>query len=263
MSNNDVPRPITRVTYEDIICHMNAVDVLTQSRFGVTHAQLLQITEQIEQKRVHPQMVWESSRFVSGTCFDFVANKSSSEISRKSRKVNVSTTARTTVAAEFRTDAHDNVENERGTSRYGSSFQFNQDGAKDGCNLVCLPIETHGDNQKRRTCNVAGCPNRRVQGGVCIAHGAKRKPCEFPGCTKNRKVARKCSAHGPVRKRCEVESCIKAAAQGGKCIGHGGKKKLCSEEGCLKQSIAGGMCQRHYKENYGMRRKKDSKSDAI
>jgi len=96
---------------------------------------------------------------------------------------------------------------------------------------------------------VDGCPNRVVQGGLCISHGAKRKQCKYPGCTKNVKKAGLCSTHGPARKRCEAEGCSKVAVQGGKCIAHGAKKKLCSIGGCAKQAILGGMCKKHHDHN--------------
>eukprot|EP00429_Kryptoperidinium_foliaceum_P004489 CAMPEP_0176024314 /NCGR_PEP_ID=MMETSP0120_2-20121206/11880_1 /TAXON_ID=160619 /ORGANISM="Kryptoperidinium foliaceum, Strain CCMP 1326" /LENGTH=660 /DNA_ID=CAMNT_0017357493 /DNA_START=374 /DNA_END=2356 /DNA_ORIENTATION=+ len=98
----------------------------------------------------------------------------------------------------------------------------------------------------RRKCNISGCQNRVVQGGLCIAHGAKRKQCKHPGCTKNVKKAGLCSTHGPARKRCEAEGCTKVAVQGGRCIAHGAKKKLCSMDGCTKQAILGGMCKKHH-----------------
>ncbi len=98
----------------------------------------------------------------------------------------------------------------------------------------------------RRKCNITGCPNRVVQGGLCISHGAKRKQCKHPGCTKNVKKAGLCSTHGPARKRCEYEGCGKVAVQGGRCIAHGAKKKLCSMDGCTKQAILAGMCKKHH-----------------
>eukprot|EP00541_Cyclophora_tenuis_P001210 CAMPEP_0116579224 /NCGR_PEP_ID=MMETSP0397-20121206/22140_1 /TAXON_ID=216820 /ORGANISM="Cyclophora tenuis, Strain ECT3854" /LENGTH=295 /DNA_ID=CAMNT_0004108695 /DNA_START=1 /DNA_END=888 /DNA_ORIENTATION=+ len=98
----------------------------------------------------------------------------------------------------------------------------------------------------RRKCTVEGCPNRVVQGGLCISHGAKRKTCKHPGCTKNVKKAGLCSTHGPARKRCEAEGCTKVAVQGGRCIAHGAKKKLCSVDACSKQAILGGMCKKHH-----------------
>lgn len=98
----------------------------------------------------------------------------------------------------------------------------------------------------RRKCNISGCPNRVVQGGLCISHGAKRKQCKHPGCTKNVKKAGLCSTHGPARKRCEYEGCGKVAVQGGRCIAHGAKKKLCSMDGCTKQAILAGMCKKHH-----------------
>lgn len=104
----------------------------------------------------------------------------------------------------------------------------------------------------RRKCTVEGCPNRVVQGGRCISHGAKRKTCKHPGCTKNVKKAGLCSTHGPARKRCEAEGCTKVAVQGGKCIAHGAKKKLCSVENCKKQAILSGMCKKHHDKSNGI-----------
>lgn len=98
----------------------------------------------------------------------------------------------------------------------------------------------------RRKCTVAGCDNRVVQGGLCIAHGAKRKLCKHPGCKKHVKKAGLCSTHGPARKRCEVENCTKVAVQRGRCIAHGAKKKLCSIDLCTKQAILAGMCKKHH-----------------
>ena len=98
----------------------------------------------------------------------------------------------------------------------------------------------------RRKCSVDDCPNRVVQGGLCIAHGAKRKTCKHPGCKKNVKKAGLCSSHGPARKRCEVEGCGKVSVQGGRCIAHGAKKKLCHVEGCKKQAILSGYCKKHH-----------------
>lgn len=103
----------------------------------------------------------------------------------------------------------------------------------------------------RRKCTVEGCPNRVVQGGLCISHGAKRKQCKHPGCTKNVKKAGLCSTHGPARKRCEAGGCSKVAVQGGRCIAHGAKKKLCDVDNCAKQAILGGMCKKHHDENQG------------
>lgn len=104
----------------------------------------------------------------------------------------------------------------------------------------------------RRKCTVAGCPNRVVQGGLCISHGAKRKQCKHPGCTKNVKKAGLCSTHGPARKRCEAEGCQKVAVQGGRCIAHGAKKKLCKMDGCNKQAILAGMCKKHHDQSTGV-----------
>jgi hypothetical protein len=98
----------------------------------------------------------------------------------------------------------------------------------------------------RRKCTMDNCPNRVVQGGLCISHGAKRKLCKHPGCNKNVKKAGLCSTHGPARKRCDEDACGKVAVQGGKCIAHGAKKKLCSMENCEKQAILSGMCKKHH-----------------
>ena len=98
----------------------------------------------------------------------------------------------------------------------------------------------------RRKCNIEGCLNRVVQGGLCINHGAKRKHCSHPGCTKNVKKAGLCSTHGPARKKCDAEGCTKVAVQGGRCIAHGAKKKLCCVDGCTKQAILSSMCKKHH-----------------
>ena len=113
----------------------------------------------------------------------------------------------------------------------------------------------------RRKCSVEGCPNRVVQGGLCISHGAKRKTCKHPGCTKNVKKAGLCSTHGPARKRCEAEGCTKVAVQGGKCIAHGAKKKLCSVESCKKQAILSGMCKKHHDKLNGIAAGRSNKSN--
>lgn len=109
-------------------------------------------------------------------------------------------------------------------------------------------------NQKRqrRKCSMPDCPNRVVQGGLCIGHGAKRKTCAHPGCSKNVKAKGLCSTHGPARKRCNAEGCAKVAVQGGRCIAHGAKKKVCSYGDCTKQAIMGGMCKKHHDETNGV-----------
>lgn len=112
---------------------------------------------------------------------------------------------------------------------------------------------TSGTSKRvRRKCTVGDCPNRVVQGGLCIAHGAKRKLCSHPGCQKNVKKAGLCSTHGPARKKCEHEGCTKVAVQGGVCIAHGARKKLCSVEKCSKQAILGGMCKKHHDQTHGI-----------
>lgn len=104
----------------------------------------------------------------------------------------------------------------------------------------------------RRKCTVGDCPNRVVQGGLCISHGAKRKTCKHPGCTKNVKKAGLCSTHGPARRRCDADGCNKVAVQGGKCIAHGAKKKMCCVDNCNKQAILSGMCKKHHDKCGGM-----------
>lgn len=96
-----------------------------------------------------------------------------------------------------------------------SKFQF----APSICSHISKP--TTPKKRTRRACNIDGCTNRVVQGGLCIRHGAKRKKCTFPGCTKNVKKAGRCSTHGPSRKRCEVHGCTNASVKNGKCISHG------------------------------------------
>jgi hypothetical protein len=104
----------------------------------------------------------------------------------------------------------------------------------------------------RRKCTVDNCPNRVVQGGLCISHGAKRKCCLHPGCNKNVKKAGLCSTHGPARKRCDEGNCQKVAVQGGRCIAHGAKKKLCAVDDCTKQAILSGMCKKHHDHSNGI-----------
>lgn len=100
----------------------------------------------------------------------------------------------------------------------------------------------------RRKCSHSGCPNRVVQGGVCVTHGAKRKMCNHPGCDKAVKLAGYCSTHGPARKKCAQQGCTRVAVQGGKCLSHGAKRRVCKfpNEECNKNAIVGGMCKKHY-----------------
>ena len=100
----------------------------------------------------------------------------------------------------------------------------------------------------RRKCSHPSCPNRVVQGGVCVTHGAKRKMCHHPGCDKAVKLAGYCSTHGPARKKCDAPGCTRVAVQGGKCLSHGAKRRVCKfpNERCDKNAIVGGMCKKHY-----------------
>ena len=123
------------------------------------------------------------------------------------------------------------------------------------CPPVTSPDESYSNEESeeqkrsRRKCSVPNCPNRVVQGGLCISHGAKRKTCSHPGCTKNVKKGGMCSTHGPARKRCEFKGCSKVSVQGGRCIAHGAKKKVCCIDECKKQVILSGMCKKHYEAN--------------
>ena len=112
--------------------------------------------------------------------------------------------------------------------------------------------ETEEQRRSRRKCSVPNCPNRVVQGGLCISHGARRKTCSHPGCMKNVKKGGLCSTHGPARKKCEFKGCSKAAVQGGRCITHGAKKKVCAIDTCDKQAILNGMCKKHHDETGGL-----------
>lgn len=120
-----------------------------------------------------------------------------------------------------------------------------------GSTTTCSSSKPQGIRKRRRRkrtrrpCTVLGCPNRVVQGGVCVAHGARRKLCNFPGCDKCVKKAGFCSTHGPARKRCEVPGCSRVAVQGGICIGHGAKKVPCLMEGCRRQALNDGLCRIH------------------
>jgi hypothetical protein len=100
----------------------------------------------------------------------------------------------------------------------------------------------------RRKCSHPSCPNRVVQGGVCVTHGAKRKMCQHPGCDKAVKLAGYCSTHGPARKKCAQHGCTRVAVQGGRCLSHGAKRRVCKfpNEACDKNAIVGGMCKKHY-----------------
>jgi len=136
-----------------------------------------------------------------------------------------------------------------GTSQEQAPTTEPGDGSTDSTNRRYM---SGGSSKRvRRKCTVEGCPNRVVQGGLCISHGAKRKQCAHPGCNKNVKKAGLCSTHGPARKKCDYERCTKVAVQGGRCISHGAKKKLCTISGCSKQAILAGMCKKHHDEHEG------------
>jgi hypothetical protein len=119
---------------------------------------------------------------------------------------------------------------------------------KPGSPVSSQDILASGGTSKRvrRKCNMQGCANRVVQGGLCISHGARRKICNHAGCNKNVKKAGLCSTHGPARRRCDIGSCGKVAVQGGRCIAHGAKKRMCAVDNCTKQAILLGKCKKHH-----------------
>ena len=137
--------------------------------------------------------------------------------------------------------------------------QFPSPPSQERCFAMSTPSSDSADGsgqdsgkRQRRKCSMPDCPNRVVQGGFCISHGAKRKTCAHPGCEKNVKAKGFCSTHGPARKRCNAEGCAKVAVQGGRCIAHGAKKKVCAYSDCAKQAILGGMCKKHHDETHGV-----------
>eukprot|EP00577_Skeletonema_sp_RCC1716_P000659 CAMPEP_0113411716 /NCGR_PEP_ID=MMETSP0013_2-20120614/22426_1 /TAXON_ID=2843 ORGANISM="Skeletonema costatum, Strain 1716" /NCGR_SAMPLE_ID=MMETSP0013_2 /ASSEMBLY_ACC=CAM_ASM_000158 /LENGTH=547 /DNA_ID=CAMNT_0000298113 /DNA_START=88 /DNA_END=1728 /DNA_ORIENTATION=+ /assembly_acc=CAM_ASM_000158 len=99
----------------------------------------------------------------------------------------------------------------------------------------------------RKQCNVDGCGNWRVEGGVCIRHGAKveYKLCSGEECTNQAKSDGVCIRHGAKKKLCSVDDCTKQAQKGGLCIRHGAKLKRCSGEECTNQAQKGGVCVAH------------------
>ena len=115
---------------------------------------------------------------------------------------------------------------------------------------VCV---AHGANYVHKRCTVDGCMKQRVQGGVCISHGAqykKKKRCIIDGCEKQARQGGVCVTHGAETKRCTVDGCMKHQQQGGVCISHGAETKRCKVEGCGKQRIQGGVCVAHGADRY-------------
>ena len=100
---------------------------------------------------------------------------------------------------------------------------------------------------KKYYCRHEGCTNVRIQGGVCIRHGAKKKryECSHKGCTNGVVQGGVCVRHGAIIKRCSYDGCSKKVQSGGVCIRHGAKVKLCNHEGCNNQAQKGGVCLRH------------------
>ena len=102
--------------------------------------------------------------------------------------------------------------------------------------------------QYRYECTVDGCTNQRVNGGVCVRHGAKvtRKLCSSDGCTSVAKRGGVCIRHGAkvTRKLCGSEGCTNYVVKGGVCHKHGAKftRKQYSCERCTNQAVRGGVC---------------------
>ena len=100
---------------------------------------------------------------------------------------------------------------------------------------------------KKRYCKVEGCDNWRIEGGVCMKHGAKVKLCKDEGCTNIVVEGGVCMRHGAKVKLCSSEGCTNNAQKGGVCKRHGAKVKIkrCSSEGCTNYAKTGGVCMRH------------------
>eukprot|EP00985_Skeletonema_marinoi_P005532 scaffold2406_cov80-Skeletonema_marinoi.AAC.1 len=104
-----------------------------------------------------------------------------------------------------------------------------------------------GPPKKRvyKRCSVDGCGNWRIEGGVCIRHGAKVKRCSVEECTNYVQKGGACIKHGAKVKLCSVDECTNYAKRGGVCVRHGAKKKLCSVDDCTNKVQKGGVCKRH------------------
>jgi hypothetical protein len=105
---------------------------------------------------------------------------------------------------------------------------------------VCI---THGATVKR--CSSKRCTNHAKRGGVCVTHGAKLKRCSFDRCNNHVVKGGVCVTHGATVKCCSFEDCNNHAKRGGVCVTHGAKKKRCSHKGCTNQTVVGGVCITH------------------
>eukprot|EP00985_Skeletonema_marinoi_P002181 scaffold885_cov209-Skeletonema_marinoi.AAC.3 len=104
---------------------------------------------------------------------------------------------------------------------------------------ICV---THGAKKKKYTCSVPDCPNRVVLGGVCVTHGAqkkqskatkKKKECIVPNCPRKAVQGGVCVTHGAKVKTCSVPDCPNQVRQGGVCIAHGAKVKVKKKRACI------------------------------
>jgi len=98
-----------------------------------------------------------------------------------------------------------------------------------------------------KRCSVDGCGNWRIEGGVCIRHGAQVKRCSVGECTNHAKKGGVCWRHGAKVevKLCSVEDCTNIRVKGGVCKRHGAKVKRCIVGDCKNQVQKGGVCIRH------------------
>ncbi|KAL7486398.1 hypothetical protein ACHAW6_011992 [Cyclotella cf. meneghiniana] len=255
-----IPSRLTGVTYEDIICYMNAVDALTMSRFGVTHRELMEIKAETEREMAMVSASRESgySRAARPSSFSNGMNLSNIDSPSEGELAKVSTAVYETPTIQRHEKSAD-LEEEQGRSRSDSGLLCSDE----------VPTVSNGTCQMgrrrrwRRACAVAGCPNGVVQGGVCISHGAIRKTCNVPGCTKPVKKYGKCSAHGPERQKCNAEGCTKVSVRGGKCHSHGAKRRSCAMEGCPKQPTVGDMCKHHYNSLHGIQKARKSRKRKV
>jgi hypothetical protein len=75
------------------------------------------------------------------------------------------------------------------------------EGCAGGGGGACFTQQRNGATKTGKRCSFEGCTNNRVQGGVCITHGAIRKRCSYEGCTNGCVKDGVCVTHGAARKR--------------------------------------------------------------
>jgi len=100
---------------------------------------------------------------------------------------------------------------------------------------------THGAKE----CSFEGCANKVQKGGVCVTHGAKKKRCGHKGCTNQAVQGGVCITHGAMTKRCSFKGCANKARKEGVCVTHGAMTKRCSFKGCARKAVKGGVCITH------------------